>query len=219
MHAETSGQEASTSGREYLAYFLHRHLDFRLPELESLIDFEDRGLTYSWRKPFGGLIYSPFWYLRLPSDETARKLCKRVLLLKVTFSSYDLRPCAYSPLSSGAYKRRTCYACKGVVDEHCTASAPLSPESDSSHSLASSGNSACQICTFMSNLNKRTCISVPNHAGFPKDVTVNERTCNTQSCRVSLRSGAREQHGRSWCSLSRPFQRHASCPGSAPTQA
>ena len=84
LHADTSGQGASTSGREYLAYFLHRHLDFRLPELESLIDFEDKGIGYSWRKPFGDLIYSPFWYLRLPSDEIARKLCKRVLLLKVT---------------------------------------------------------------------------------------------------------------------------------------
>ena len=77
------GQEASTSGREYLAYFLHRHLDFRLPELESLLDYEDKSISYSWRKPFGGLIYSPFWYLRLLSDDVARKLCDRVLLLKV----------------------------------------------------------------------------------------------------------------------------------------
>ena len=85
--AAISGQEASTSGREYLAYFLHRHLDFRLPELESLLDYEDKSISYSWRKPFGGLIYSPFWYLRLLSDDVARKLCDRVLLLKVKMHS------------------------------------------------------------------------------------------------------------------------------------
>ena len=83
-NAVNSGQGASTSGSEYLAYFLHRHLDFRLPELESLIDYEDKSISYSWRKPFKGLIYSPFWYLRVPSEEIAKKLCNRVLLLKVT---------------------------------------------------------------------------------------------------------------------------------------
>ena len=67
-----------------MAYFLHRHLDFRLPELESLIDFEDRDIPYSWRKPFGDFLYSPFWYLKLPSDDIAKKLCNRVLLLKVS---------------------------------------------------------------------------------------------------------------------------------------
>ncbi len=76
--------ELHRAGREYLAYFLHRHLDFRLPELESLIDFEEREISYTWRKPFGETLYSPFWYLRLPSDDTAKKLCNRVLLLKVS---------------------------------------------------------------------------------------------------------------------------------------
>ena len=90
LYAETSGQGASTSGRDYLAYYLHRHLDFRLPELESLIDYEDKSISYSWRKPFGGLIYSPFWYLRLPSDEVAKRLCNRVLLLKVICNSPHL---------------------------------------------------------------------------------------------------------------------------------
>ncbi len=78
-----SSEGASTSGREYLAYFLHRHLDFRLPELESLIEYEDKNASFSWRKPFGGCIYSPFWYLTLPSDGFARQLCSRSMLLKV----------------------------------------------------------------------------------------------------------------------------------------
>lgn len=79
----TSTEGASTSGREYLAYFLHRHLDFRLPEIESLVGYEDSDACFSWRKPFGDCIYSPFWYLTLPSDGFARQLCSRSMLLKV----------------------------------------------------------------------------------------------------------------------------------------
>lgn len=81
--AVASAEGASISGREYLAYFLHRHLDFRLPELESLIAFENSSISYSWRKAFGDREYSPFWYLRLPSDDVAKRLCNRVLLLRV----------------------------------------------------------------------------------------------------------------------------------------
>ena len=81
--AVASTEGASTSGREYLAYFLHRHLDFRLPELESLVTYEDSKACFSWRKPFGGCVYSPFWYMTLPSDGFARQLCSRSMLLKV----------------------------------------------------------------------------------------------------------------------------------------
>ena len=84
-YTAASSECASTSGREYLAYFLHRHLDFRLPELESLIEYEDKNACFNWKKPFGGCIYSPFWYLTLPSDGFARQLCSRSMLLKVRF--------------------------------------------------------------------------------------------------------------------------------------
>ena len=83
VRAVASTEGVSTSGREYLAYFLHRHLDFRLPELESLVGYEDSNACFSWRKPFGGCIYSPFWYLTLPSEGFARQLCSRSMLLKV----------------------------------------------------------------------------------------------------------------------------------------
>ena len=82
-HAEVSGQECSTSGREYLAYFMHRHLDFRLAEADSLL--EALGLPPApgrWRQPYGGQRYSPFWYLTLPSDEVARRLTQKSILLK-----------------------------------------------------------------------------------------------------------------------------------------
>ena len=84
-HAEVSGQECSTSGREYLAYFMHRHLDFRLAEVDSLM--EGLGLSQApsrWRQPYGGQQYSPFWYLKLPSDEVARQLTRKSILLKAS---------------------------------------------------------------------------------------------------------------------------------------
>ncbi|CAL8463394.1 g2928 [Coccomyxa elongata] len=77
-------EECSTSGREYLAYFLHRHLDFRLPEIDSLIELAGQGkLTQSrWRQPYGKHFYSPFWYLQLPSDAVAQEVAARSILLK-----------------------------------------------------------------------------------------------------------------------------------------
>ena len=78
-----SGQECSTSGREYLAYFMHRHLDFRLAEVDALMEGLGMPPTPSrWRQPYGGQQYSPFWYLTLPSDEAARRLTHRSILLK-----------------------------------------------------------------------------------------------------------------------------------------
>ena len=84
-YAEISGQECSTSGREYLAYFMHRHLDFRLAEVDSLM--EGLGLPSvpsRWREPYGGQQYSPFWYLTVPSDEVARQLMQKSILLKAS---------------------------------------------------------------------------------------------------------------------------------------
>jgi hypothetical protein len=81
---EASGQAASTSGREYLAYFMHRHLDFRLAETDALIELAGHAASPArWRLPHGGLAYSPFWYLRLPSDAVARQVVGRSILLKV----------------------------------------------------------------------------------------------------------------------------------------
>lgn len=83
--AEEADNSCSTSGREYLAYFLHRHLDFRLPEIDSLVELAGQGKAAQsrWRQPFGGHFYSPFWYLRLPSDTVAHLIAERSILLKV----------------------------------------------------------------------------------------------------------------------------------------
>lgn len=78
-------EECSTSGREYLAYFLHRHLDFRLPEIDSLLELAGQGklMQSRWRQPYGKHFYSPFWYLQLPSEAVAQEVAARSILLKV----------------------------------------------------------------------------------------------------------------------------------------
>lgn len=80
---ETDDQP-STSGKEYLCYFLHRLLDFRRPEFESVAELA--GCTQDqlrWRMPAGDLEHSPFWYVTLPSEETAKSIGQRALLTKV----------------------------------------------------------------------------------------------------------------------------------------
>ena len=66
----------------YLAYFMHRHLDFRRQELQALADLHGCGDTVKWRKPFGDIEHSPLWYVWLPSDELASKIAERSILTK-----------------------------------------------------------------------------------------------------------------------------------------
>ena len=66
----------------YLAYFMHRHLDFRRQELQALADLHGCGDTVRWRKPFGDIEHSPLWYVWLPSDALASKIAERSVLTK-----------------------------------------------------------------------------------------------------------------------------------------
>lgn len=76
--------EPSTSGREYLLQMVHRLLDFRRPELEALASLEGcRPNQVSWRRPHCNVEHSPFWYIRLPSEEVAKAVSKRMILTKV----------------------------------------------------------------------------------------------------------------------------------------
>ena len=38
-----------------------------------------------WRATAGNKVLSPFWYLRLPSEEAAQKIAGRSMLLRVRF--------------------------------------------------------------------------------------------------------------------------------------
>ena len=73
---------------EYLCYFMHRLLDFRHPEiisLVSLLDSRDSQKTaeVKFELPCCGSYLSPFWYVRLPSEALAKTIAQRSLLVKV----------------------------------------------------------------------------------------------------------------------------------------
>ncbi|KAK9842023.1 hypothetical protein WJX81_004620 [Elliptochloris bilobata] len=84
--SSTSGRGAGdTSGlKRYLVVFIHRHMEFRLPELEAvavlvlgcgnLVVEPRRSTDRPW---------SPFWYVWLPSDDAARAIAARTLLVRI----------------------------------------------------------------------------------------------------------------------------------------
>ena len=67
--------------RRYLCYFLHRFLDYRAPELHSLAVMH--GIPVQLEPPKLEPDVSPFYYCRLPSDEAARRIAERSMLVKV----------------------------------------------------------------------------------------------------------------------------------------
>ena len=80
-----SGDDPS-GGRWYLSYFIHRLLDFRLPDVESVAETLGCSLQrgdVAWRRPHGDEELSPFWYLRLPSEDMARQVADRAMLTRV----------------------------------------------------------------------------------------------------------------------------------------
>lgn len=72
----------------YLCHFLHRHLDFRRSDLESVAAL--LGYAPKWQEPPGGNPLSPFWRVWLPDDEAARRVMGRSMLLKASGSACNL---------------------------------------------------------------------------------------------------------------------------------
>mmetsp|Transcript_13173 Transcript_13173/g.27930 ORF Transcript_13173/g.27930 Transcript_13173/m.27930 type:complete len:482 (+) Transcript_13173:160-1605(+) len=66
----------------YLCYFLHRHLDFRRQEAQALADAAGCGDRVEFKLPYGGSPDSPFWYINLPDEESAKKLVSGSILIK-----------------------------------------------------------------------------------------------------------------------------------------
>lgn len=91
----------TTGLRRYLVYFLHRHLDFRWPELQAIAAMVS-GSGGLVTEPPAGNAWSPFWYVWLPSDEAARAIARRTLLVKVRCAQRptQLRPSQHSALCS-----------------------------------------------------------------------------------------------------------------------
>lgn len=84
----------------YLCYFLHRLLDYRLPEVEALAKLflkEDPTASYEvrWKIPQHHHPDSPFYFVDLPSEDIARSIASRSFLVKGIFevwgfgSSYE----------------------------------------------------------------------------------------------------------------------------------
>ncbi len=73
------------AGSWYLVQFLHRLLDFRRPDVESVARMVGcPPEEIKWRMPFGNEELSPFWYLRLPGgDAMVQKVAERTMLTKV----------------------------------------------------------------------------------------------------------------------------------------
>lgn len=75
-----------TTEQHYLCYFLHRLLDFRIPEVESLAQGAGcHPQDVQWKAPVGGDAWSPFWYLKLPSEAVAQRIASRSLLVRGFF--------------------------------------------------------------------------------------------------------------------------------------
>ena len=76
----------------YLVMFLHRHVEFRLPELEAVAELVlGRGVLVVEPPSSSAHPWSPFRHVWLPSDDAARAIAARALLVKA-------RPCRLSEL-------------------------------------------------------------------------------------------------------------------------
>ncbi|CAN0892342.1 tRNA (guanine(10)-N2)-methyltransferase homolog [Linum grandiflorum] len=69
----------------YFCVFFHRLLDYRRPEVESLAELfhpESNGEPLKWRVPENHHVDSPFHFVNLPSEDVARDIANRSLLVK-----------------------------------------------------------------------------------------------------------------------------------------
>ena len=80
--AEVAAAAASGASVEVMCHFLHRYLDFRLPEMDAIAERVGLEGQLQWRLPDGDVADSPFWRLRLPSFDAAAQLARHSLLCK-----------------------------------------------------------------------------------------------------------------------------------------
>ncbi|XP_076960412.1 uncharacterized protein LOC143636794 [Bidens hawaiensis] len=66
----------------YLCVFYHRLLDYRKPEFESLADLFGAFDNLEWKVPQHHHPDSPFHYVNLPSEDIARNIANRSILVK-----------------------------------------------------------------------------------------------------------------------------------------
>eukprot|EP00897_Mesotaenium_endlicherianum_P009267 jgi/Mesen1/8369/ME000464S07765 len=66
----------------YLCYFVHRHLDFRVAEIEALAGLAGITKPLQWRQLPGDHPDSPIHFVDLPSDEAARIIASRSMTMR-----------------------------------------------------------------------------------------------------------------------------------------
>ena len=75
----------------YLCYFLHRLLDYRLPEIEALAKLHGNGdeakvgQGLQWKQAPGHHPDTPFYYVNLPNEDIARKIATQSKFPFVSF--------------------------------------------------------------------------------------------------------------------------------------
>ncbi|OQR83483.1 tRNA guanosine-2'-O-methyltransferase [Achlya hypogyna] len=67
--------------KEYLVFFVHRHLDFRFPELDALLTMQSLSPTECYSREANPLS-SPLVHIKLPSEAHAKFLSQRGILVK-----------------------------------------------------------------------------------------------------------------------------------------
>jgi len=65
----------------FLVHFVHRHLDFRLPEFDTLLEMHGLSVSQCYDRELVNLD-SPFLVVELPSEEIAAAVCSRAILIK-----------------------------------------------------------------------------------------------------------------------------------------
>lgn len=82
--ASTDSSTQAAQKNWYLCYFIHHLLNFRISDVESVVEMLGCPLEdIAWRRPHGDAEVSPFWYLRLPSEDLARRVADRTMLTRV----------------------------------------------------------------------------------------------------------------------------------------
>ncbi len=127
LHTAADGRDCAPCGTcprsvQFLCYFMHRLLDFRHAEIESIASLngsnsstESNGVSFD--EPCGGSYLSPFWYVWLPSEDSAKTVAKRSLLVKVRGHTLEAwRSVALQAINFGAFLCRAFWRC-GVKEQ------------------------------------------------------------------------------------------------------
>eukprot|EP00798_Chlamydomonas_sp_ICE-L_P004995 gene4995-34779_t len=77
---------AGGAGEWFLVHFIHRYLDFRVPDFESVANYFGVPTTeLTWRMPYGNEFMSPYWHVKLRSEEMAFNISERSMLTRGLF--------------------------------------------------------------------------------------------------------------------------------------